>query len=73
MPRSSKSLAVVEEFDEENEDFEGDADSDDWQPDPDVSLPADEFAFPIISKKECKNLSRNGVLCVALQVQVQSY
>lgn len=51
MPRSSKSLAVVEEFDE-NDDFEGDDGSDDWQPDPDVSISADEFTFPIISKKK---------------------
>lgn len=38
MPRSSKALAVVEEFDENEGDFDADDGSDDWQPEPEVSF-----------------------------------
>lgn len=39
MPRNSKSnLTVVEEYDENEGDFDADDGSDDWQPEPEVSF-----------------------------------
>lgn len=38
MPRAAKQAAAVEEYDENEGDFEGDDASDDWQPEPEVSF-----------------------------------
>lgn len=44
MPRSSKIAPIAEEYDENEPDFEGE-DSDDWQPEPEVSCLGDFLAF----------------------------